>query len=537
MRNRNNILSVDTIVDLGKLFDIAVHSPEEEGRDERRKEITTAVGKTKERWPIVVVMGHVDHGKTTLLDYLRKMNTAAKEKGGITQHLSAYEVPSSHGNITFLDTPGHEAFSYMRKRGARITDIAVLVVAIDDGVKPQTIEALKHAKQAEVPIIVAINKIDKISSPAALETIKRQLAEHDLLPEDWGGETICVPISAKTGQGVEELLEMIVLQSHMMEIKARVDVPAKAFVLETQLERGFGPVATVIPLEGTLKQGDFFICGAARGKVRLLIDSAGKRIKQSGPSVPVQVVGFDSFTHLGDWLEVVGAKEYAKAKGAVPSRARAEGVPAFAPSLEKQKVIKLIVKTDTYGSLQAVQDSIKKLSKHYHDVPAALQIIRSGVGDISESDVSFAIGVEALVIGLHVKTEKNAIALAKEKAIKIDTYQIIYRMIETLEELLEKSRIVEKKWKKIGEAVVRKVFDIKGQGVIAGCYINQGIFSRHCKVVCVRNGEKVGEGFIASLQRERKVVKEVHSGHECGFITKEFQGWQVEDVVEAYIEE
>ena len=300
--NRNFVLPVETIKTLGLSFGIQVDVLDTSGSVEKFLS-TSANGIT--RWPIVVVMGHVDHGKTTLLDYLRNKNVAEKEKGGITQHLGAYEVDSKHGKIVFLDTPGHEAFSYLRSRGSRVTDIAILIVAAEDGVKPQTVEAIKHAKDSGVPIIVAINKIDKLSKTelaSALQNVYRELADNNVLVEDWGGEVISIPISAQTGAGVNELLEMIVLQSEMLDLKADPKAPAQAFVLESNLEKGLGPVATVICLEGTLKRGDYFSCGNSTGKVRVLINSAGDRINQAGPAVPVTVVGFDNFAEMGGWL-------------------------------------------------------------------------------------------------------------------------------------------------------------------------------------------------------------------------------------------
>ncbi len=536
--NQNQMIDVAAIRSLAEQFEITVREPE----IAPTTGISRPVLKTEAaevRYPIVVVMGHVDHGKTTLLDYVRKMNTAAREKGGITQHLSAYEVASSHGKITFLDTPGHEAFTQMRKRGASITDIAVLVIAVDDGVKPQTIEAIKHAREAKVPIIVAINKVDKLQSEAAIETVKRQLAEQELLPEDWGGQTICVPISAKTGKGVEELLEMIVLQAEMMDLKANKQAPAKAFVLEANLERGYGPVATVVPLEGVIKQGDYFMCGSATGRVRLLINSDGERLKQSGPSIPVQVVGFNQFASLGDWLEVVPQKTYAKAKatrGFVKSRAPLSQAMSEQQE-EAKKVLPLIIRADTQGSLQAVLDAVDKLLKTKKDIPAIFQVIHSGVGDISESDITLAADAGARVIGLHTKVERKAAAHAREKGINTELYDVIYHLAENLEETIEKRRVKIIKLNEIGRAEVLKVFDIKGAGVIAGCNVTDGKFSKISIVACIRGGEEVGRGKIKSLQRERKAVKEVHAGNECGFVCDGFNGWQVGDTVVAYEEE
>jgi translation initiation factor IF-2 len=533
--NRNHLLPVSLISDLAHHFGIKIITPEREdtlvaGR--LAVEEATAAGKGDTRWPIVVVMGHVDHGKTSLLDYVRKMNTAARERGGITQHLSAYEVDSVHGKIVFLDTPGHEAFSYMRKRGASVTDIVVLVVAADDGVMPQTVEVISHAKAADVPIVVAINKIDKVDAASAVERVKRQLAQHDLLPEDWGGSVICVPISAKTGEGVEELLEMITLQAQMMELKADRDAPARGFILESHQEKGLGPVATVICLSGTIKIGDFFVCGSSVGRVRLLIDCFGKRIQCAGPSIPVQVVGFDNFVSLGDWLTIVSREEYLREK----SSRKKESTERTMRERDEH-AIPLLIKVDTHGSREAVLGAIKKINKSHPEIPNNFSIIHAGIGDISERDIELAAHVGAYVIGLHVKVEKNAISVAREQKIAIKEFGIIYRMVEYLEELLKEHEEEIVVLKKVGEAIVKKVFDLKKKGVIAGCGVTDGVISRHNVVACIRDGEKIGESKIASLQRERKSVKEVHSGFECGFITENFHDWQVGDIVHAFVEE
>ncbi|MBM3886613.1 translation initiation factor IF-2 [Candidatus Dependentiae bacterium] len=497
------------------------------------------------RRPVVVVMGHVDHGKTTLLDYIRKKNVAASEKGGITQHLGAYEVATKQGSIVFLDTPGHEAFSYIRSQGSKITDIAILVIAADDGIKPQTVEAINHAKEAGVPIIIAINKIDKVKSTSALDTIKRQLAtQYDLMTEDWGGQVICVPISAKTGEGVEDLLEMVVLQSQMMDLKAPTNVSAKVFVLESHVEKGFGPVATGIVVVGILKQGDFFMCGDVASKIRLLVDSHGKRLTQAEPSVPVKIVGFDTLTGIDEWLSVVTAQEYSKYRN---NPAALEAQKSFATQTKdvlqqfnnvatqqgaaQQKSINLILKTDTRGSKEALAGMIEKLARENKEINCAIRVIMSGIGDISEGDVDLAMNTGAYLIGLHVKTEKNAQILARDKNVSIYLHDIIYHLVEFLQVELNKRREVKVTWEKAAELVVRKVFDIKGLGVIAGCYVREGVIARGNKVICIRNGKVIGEAKINSLQRDKKTVKEVHSGYECGFICDAFTDWQENDTV------
>jgi len=536
--NRNHMLSLDTIKQLGTHFNIAVHAKVAPAQE--AKAAATSKGAGIARWPVVVVMGHVDHGKTTLLDYIRKMNVAASEKGGITQHIRAWEVDSAHGKIVFLDTPGHEAFSYLRARGSKITDLVVLVVAVDDGIKPQTVEAIKHAKEAGVPIIVAVNKIDKMSSPAALETVKRQLVQYELMPEDWGGQTVLVPLSAKTGQGVNELLEMIVLQAEMAELTADPAANAQAFVLESHVEKGFGPVATVICKEGTLKQGDYFVCGSTTGKVRILVNSHGKRVTQAAPSTPVQVVGFDSFAGVGEVLTVVTQQEYGMARaGRGPE---ALGPSQFVATMTSQqgeasaKGINIILKTDTRGAKEAIVGSIEKLSKTHKDIKCPVNIITSGIGDISEGDIELAESTKSMILGFNVKVEKNAQLIAKDKAVDIQTHQIIYQLIDYIEKLIISKKEAVYAWNKVGEATVKKVFDIKGIGIIAGCYLRDGVLSRGNKVVCMRNNRQIGEGKITSLQRDRKPVKEIHAGYECGFTVDGFNEWVEGDTVLCYAE-
>lgn len=544
--NRNHILPVETIEELAILFEIEVKTPQVAAKNNDDAELARLEALEKSgvrRWPIVVVMGHVDHGKTTLLDHIRKMNVAAREKGGITQHLSAYDVECKQGKVVFLDTPGHEAFTYLRKRGASVTDIAILVVAADDGVMPQTVEAIKHARESGVQIIVAVNKMDKPG--ANLENVKSQLAQHDLMSEDWGGSTVVVPISAKTGDGIDELLEMIILQGEMLELKSLKDAPGKAFVLESNVEKGFGSVASAISTEGSINVGDYFVCGEGSGKIRLLVDSYGKRVKTVGPAVPVKIVGFDGAVEMGDWLRVVSQSEYLKArsgKGSAKSQVsntvqQQETSTHEASSDSEKRYINIVLKTDTRGSREAIIGSINKLLKEKRDIGCPITIVHSGIGGISEGDIELASNTDSLVVAFNVKAERNAQSLAKEKVVNVQEYQIIYKLIEDLEALLETKRIKKTSWKKVGEAVVRKVFDIKGLGIIAGCYLRDGICTRKHKVACVRNGKKIGEANISSLQRERKTVKEVHAGYEFGFIADSFQDWQVDDVVECLIEE
>ena len=534
--NRNFVLPIETIKTLGLSFGIQVDVLDSSGSVEKFLS-TSANGIT--RWPIVVVMGHVDHGKTTLLDYLRNKNVAEKEKGGITQHLGAYEVDSKHGKIVFLDTPGHEAFSYLRSRGSRVTDIAILIVAAEDGVKPQTVEAIKHAKDSGVPIIVAINKIDKLSKTelaSALQNVYRELADNNVLVEDWGGEVISIPISAQTGAGVNELLEMIVLQSEMLDLKADPKAPAQAFVLESNLEKGLGPVATVICLEGTLKRGDYFSCGNSTGKVRVLINSAGDRINQAGPAVPVTVVGFDNFAEMGGWLKVISAQEYKKTKSLKKGvTATSTAAPTLMLSLHEEDKgrINLIIKTDTRGSKEAIEGSIAKLYKLTKKNCAKLHIVFSSIGDITENDIELADTTSSLVLSLHAKIDRKALSLAKDKKVKIKRFDVIYHLVEYLEAELEKTKKIEIKWVKAAQLLVKKVFKIK-KFVIAGCSVQDGVVSIGDRVVCMRNGQNFGEGVINSLEREKKVVKEVRAGYECGFISDGFKGWKESDIVHVF---
>lgn len=541
--NRNHILSTDVIKSLADHFGIAFTVPQKQASSPESAKIVSESKNAVTRWPVVVVMGHVDHGKTTLLDYIRKMNVAGSEKGGITQQLGAYEVDGTHGKIVFIDTPGHEAFYNMRERGSKVTDLVVLIVAVDDGIMPQTVEAINHAKAANVPIIVAVNKIDKMSSPAALETIKRQLSKYDLMPEEWGGNVVVVPISAKTGQGVNDLLDMIVLQSQLMELKADPTVSAKAFVLESKVEKGLGPVATVICSQGTLKQGDYFTCGDSVGRVRVLINSYGKRINQAGPSIPAQVVGFDSFASAGDWLTVVSQDVYLKARQSksdvaqVSELSQNKGVNLGGELKSgEQSVLNLIIKADTRGSIDAVLGCISKLSKLSKDVNCPIHVILTGIGDISESDIELAEHSNAIIYAFHIRPEKNAAILGKEKSIDIRIFDIVYHLVEDLEKTLESKRKIEMVWKQCGEATVKKVFDIKGVGIIAGCYMRDGVLSRGNKVTCVRDGRTLGTGKVVSLQRDKKTVKEIHAGYECGFICEGFNEWQEGDTVLCYSE-
>jgi len=490
---------------------------------------------SEQRLPVVVVMGHVDHGKTTLLDYLRKTNVVAKEKGGITQHLSAYEVQTGKRKAIFLDTPGHEAFSAMRTRGTRITDIAIIIVAVNDGIKPQTVEAINLAKQAGVPIVVAINKIDKLDSEAQLETLRAQLAQHGLTPEEWGGDTVCVKISAKTGEGVDDLLDMLGLMADMLDLKTSTTLPARAFVLETRQLKGHGLAVTVICREGTLRKGDYFICGQTTGKVRLLIDSYGAFLSEVGPSIPVQIIGFDEAHGLGDHLEVVSAAEYQEARAAAhnrkPATISSSAATAATKDGEAAPTLRLMFKADMQGSCQAIIDAVAKMEQNEKNKSIRLELLSCEVGPISENDVIRAADTGAVLFGLHVRADKNAQAMAKEKRVEIVLHDIIYHLFEQLEEMIKTERRKIVRLVEAGKAEVLKVFPIKGHKVIAGCMIKEGVLRIGDKVVCIRSRQEVGGGKVVTLQRDRKDAKEIFAGNDCGLLTDTFHDWSVGDRV------
>ncbi|MGB8468105.1 MAG: translation initiation factor IF-2 [Candidatus Babeliales bacterium] len=479
-----------------------------------------------ERNPIVVILGHVDHGKTTLLDFIRKTKVAQKEKGGITQHLGAYNAVTPHGSIVFLDTPGHDAFSNIRGRGVNVADIAILVVAADDGIMPQTIDAIEKAKAAQLPVVVAINKVDKVDI-GRIEAVKREFIRYDMLPEEWGGSVVFVPISAKTGAGVDALLEMIILQSQLMELRTENNKPAIGFILESKLEKGLGPVATVICQQGVLKTGDYFAVGYSCGKVISIINSAGKRLKEVGASVPVQLSGFAEMPAAGDYFQVITQEKYKAFKDSKPVIAAGQK-QAFSP-----KAFKVVIKADTTSSKEAVIDSLQKVFKKMN---REYSFIYEGVGDIVESDIVLAVNTGALVLGLHVKVEPNAQRIADKNMIKILRFDIIYKLIEEIELLVKIEEPVKMVMKKIGEAVVRKVFNIKNVGVIAGAYVRDGRFAREGKIIAWRGKERIGEGSIKSLERDRKAVKEVHAGFEFAFLVDAINNWELDDRAECYIE-
>lgn len=523
---KNKILSEDVVRSLVKHYGFEAIAVEPALEAEKTNRAPAGIDQ-EERLPIVVVLGHVDHGKTTLLDFIRKTRVASREKGGITQHIGAYEATTDHGNIVFLDTPGHEAFSKIRKRGVHIADLVILIVAADDGVMPQTVEAIKHALAMKVPIVVAINKMDKVD-PARVDVIKRELSQHGIIPEEWGGTAVCIPISAKTGKGVSELLEMIALQAQLMELKAARTGLAQGFVLESGLEKGYGQVATVIIQHGVVRVGDFFSAGNTVGKVSVIVDSHGNRLKEAGPSIPVRIVGFESLPNAGDDFECVSKSNY------LIRRSDRGDKQSFAyHGIKKEGGFNFILKTDTNSSKEALIDSIAHLSRK---TDKGINMVLAGVGGITESDVELAYNTGARIIGLHVKVEPNAILLAQHREIPIHLFDIIYKLLESVEAWTKKKVVTKKAYTRVGEATVLRVFDIKGVGVIAGSYVKEGRFAVGGRVNVLRHNKKVGEGVIKSLQRDKKSVKEVHTGFECGFVVEGFNDWEPNDTVECFVE-
>ncbi len=525
---KNYLLPEDMVKQLCRHYQIEIQAPVAEKKDVLTGEFVLSTVNEKKRLPVVVVMGHVDHGKTTLLDFIRTTRVAAKEKGGITQHLGAYSAKTPHGDIVFLDTPGHEAFSKIRKRGASVADIAILVVAADDGIMPQTVESIKAIKALDIPVIVAINKMDRVE-PQRLETVKRQLVQHELLPEEWGGTVICAPISAKEGTGVDHLLELVALQAEMMELKASDSIPAQGYVLESRMVKGLGAVGTVLCGQGTLRLGDSFIAGSVTGKVIALTDSFGKKLKEVGPSTPVLVAGFSDLPSVGEMFEVISEAEYKKARALSEKPAMVQSQS----STSQEERFNVIIKADTHSSLEAILDSFKEISSKKG--LKTIHIIRSGVGDVTESDALLAESTHALVLGFNNKAEQKATFEARRSGVKIVLYGIIYKLLEELELLATKAQVVTMVLTKIGQATVLKIFNVKKLGVIAGCVVNDGRLSDKGIIAIIRNRKEVARGKIKSLQRDKKTVKEVHTGFECAFIVEGFEEWEEGDVAECYI--
>ena len=493
------------------------------------------------RPPVICVMGHVDHGKTSLLDAIRKTNVTDKEAGGITQHIGAYTVTVNDQKITFLDTPGHEAFTAMRMRGANSTDIAILVVAADDGVMPQTVEAINHAKAAGIEIIVAVNKIDKPG--ANIERVKQELTEYGLIAEDWGGSTVFVPVSAKSGENIDTLLEMILLTAEVLELKENPNRRARGLVIEAELDKGRGPVATILVQKGTLKVGDFVSAGAASGKVRAMIDDKGRRVKEAGPSTPVEILGLGDVPNAGEIFLAhqndKEAKYYAetfvaqnKEKLLEETKTKMSLDDLFSQiQAGNLKELNLIIKADVQGSVEAVKQSLMKLSNE----EVVVKCIHGGVGAINESDVILASASNAIIIGFNVRPDAQAKTTAEREGVDVRLYRVIYQAIEDIEAAMKGMLDPVFEEKVIGHAEVRQIFKASAVGNIAGSYVLDGIFQRGCKIRITREGEQIYEGELASLKRFKDDVKEVKAGFECGLVFDGFDGMQELDIVEAYI--
>ena len=492
------------------------------------------------RPPVVCVMGHVDHGKTSLLDAIRKTNVTAREAGGITQHIGASLIQINDRKITFLDTPGHEAFTAMRMRGAQSTDIAILVVAADDGVMPQTVEAINHAKAAGVEIIVAINKIDKPS--ANIDKVKQELSEYELIPEDWGGSTIFVPVSAHTREGVTDLLEMVLLTADVLELKANPNRKGRGLVIEAELDKGKGPVATVLVQKGTLRVGETIAAGSCYGKIRAMMDDRGRRVKEAGPSTPVEILGLNDVPQAG---EVFVATENEKEARSFAETFISEGKNKLIEDTKAKlslddlfsqikagnvKELPLIIKADVQGSVEAVKQSLTRLSNE----EVVVKVIHGGVGAINESDVTLASASNAIIIGFNVRPDATAKSIAEREKVDLRLYRVIYQAIEDVEAAMKGMLDPVFEEKVIGHAVIRQLFKASGVGTIAGSYVLDGKFQRGCSCRITREGEQIYEGPLASLKRFKDDVKEVAAGYECGLVFEKFNDLKEDDVIEAY---
>lgn len=526
-------LEFDIIAELEEKIDMVAELLKEEEEPEETM---------KKRPPVVCVMGHVDHGKTSLLDAIREENVTSHEAGGITQHIGAYVVEINDEKITFLDTPGHEAFTSMRMRGAQSTDIAILVVAADDGVMPQTVEAINHAKAAGVEIIVAINKIDKAG--ANVERVKQELAEYELIPEDWGGSTIFVPVSAHTKEGIEQLLEMIVLTAEVLELKANPDRKARGIVIEARLDKGRGPVATVLVQKGTLKIGDHVAVGSAHGKVRAMIDHNGERVKMAKPSTPVEILGLNAAPDAGEIFVATESDKEAKQisqayidqskdKLLEETKAKKLSLDGLFNQIQAGNVkdLNLIIKADVQGSVEAVKQSLLKLGNE----EVAVRVIHGGVGAINESDVSLASASNAIIIGFNIRPDNTAKEIADRENVDVRLYRVIYDAIEDIENAMKGMLEPIYEEQVIGHVEVRQTFKASGVGTIAGSYVLDGKVQRGCKCRITREDEQIFEGELASLKRFKDDVKEVAAGYECGLVFDGFNDVREEDKVECYI--
>ncbi|PHV71781.1 translation initiation factor IF-2 [Sporanaerobium hydrogeniformans] len=542
--NINQEIDYDTAAQIAEDFDILVEMEEEKDlMEEAFGEIVDNEKDLVERPPVVVVMGHVDHGKTSLLDAIRSTHVTAKEAGGITQHIGAYSVSISGKKITFLDTPGHEAFTAMRMRGAQVTDIAILVVAADDGVMPQTIEAINHAKAANVQIIVAMNKIDKVG--ANPDRVKQELSEHGLIVEEWGGDTICVPVSAIKKEGLDTLLEMVLLVSEMGDLKANPNRKARGTIIEAQLDKGRGPVATVLVQSGTLQVGDPIVAGASYGRIRAMVDDKGRIVKKAGPSTPVEILGLSEVPTAGDMFYVANNDKQArqvaeriKAQGRVqmmgqtPQKVSLDDL--FTQIQEgKMKELNIVIKADVQGSVEAVRQSLERLSNE----EVRIRTIHGGVGTITESDVMLASASGAIIIGFNVRPEASVKSIAEKEQVDMRLYRVIYSAIEDIQAAMKGMLDPEYVEKVIGHAQIRQTFKVSGVGTVGGAYVQDGKIVRNSGVRIVRDGIVVYEGHLTSLKRFKDDAKEVATNYECGVMFERFNDLKEGDIVEAFIME
>ncbi|NPA82294.1 MAG: translation initiation factor IF-2 [Epsilonproteobacteria bacterium] len=545
MVTKNDFLDKDAIEILAEEFDIEVETInplDEFDYLSQYENLELTSDNFIEKPPVITIMGHVDHGKTSLLDKIRSTKITEREAGGITQHVGAYTVVKNGKKITFIDTPGHEAFTEMRSRGAQATDIAVIVVAADDGVKPQTKEALDHAKAAGVPIVIAVNKIDK--PEANPELVKSQLAELGIVPSDWGGEYDFVEVSAKTGQGIDDLLDTLLLQAEVMELKANPDVPAKAIVIESSLEKGRGPVVTVIVQNGTLKKGDIIVCGGTYGRVRALLDDEGKNIKEAGPGEPAVVVGLNEVPNAGDILVAVEsekiARDYAQKRAEyLRQKELSKSTKVTLDELNEMiaegsiKSLPVIIKADVQGSLEAIKSSLEKLKNE----EVKVNIISAGVGGITESDISLAsVSDNCVIFGFNVRPTGSVKEKAKRMGIQIKTYNVIYDLIDDVKNLLSGLLSPVVREEALGQAEVREVFNIPKVGTVAGCIVTDGVINRGAKVRLIRDGVVIYESTISSLKRFKDDVREVAKGYECGIGIENFNDIKVGDFIESFKE-
>jgi translation initiation factor IF-2 len=536
----NQTLDVKLAEELAREFGASTNQVSYEQESTQDIELAEETKDLVKRAPVVTIMGHVDHGKTSLLDAIRQTNVAGREAGGITQHIGAYYIEKNGRKIVFIDTPGHQAFTRMRARGAKVTDIVVLVVSADDGVMPQTLEAIDHARAAGVPMIVAINKIDK--PEAQPERVKQQLADRGLLAEDWGGDVVMVPVSAKTGQNLDLLLEMILLVADLQDLKANPNRPAVGTVLEAKLDRGRGPVATMLVRNGTLRNGDFFICGALFSKVRAMFDDRGNPVKDAEPSMPVEVIGLESLPEVGDSFQVVSdtskAKQiviYREAKARDAAMAKGARVATLA-SLNEQfkegelKDLNLIIKADVGGTAEVLSDTLQQLSND----KVRVRVLRAGVGAITEDDVLLASASDAVIIGFNVRPERTAQATAEQQKVDIRLHSIIYELIDEVR--LAMTGLLEPVYKEtvLGHAEVRETFRISKVGTVAGCFVSDGVIRRDNQIRVMRNGDIVHTGKIESLKRFKNDASEVKNGLECGISLTNFNNIQIGDVLEAF---